>query len=93
METVWFNQVLQEKLVREQEKWGDEMKAKQEGMTKRAEVLDMKEAEIRTDLEKLTEERRRTIEEIKRFAEMESRTWAAERELQAKHEHHLQEVH
>lgn len=78
--------------MREQEKWATELKAKQEAMTKRAEGLDLKEAEIKMDLEKLMEERRRTIEEINKFVEMESRAWTAERELQTKRDHHLQEV-
>ncbi|KAH8968613.1 hypothetical protein BDL97_03G136100 [Sphagnum fallax] len=83
---------LHAKLVQEQESWTEELKCKQEVLAKHTKLLENKEAEIKRDLEILTEERRLAINEIKRFAEMESRIWEAERDLQTKHEQHLQEV-
>lgn len=85
-------QALHAKLVHEQATWTEEVKVKQETLAKRTKILECKEAEIKNDLEKLTEERRLAIDEIKRFAEMEARAWAAERDLQTKHDEHLQEV-
>jgi hypothetical protein len=87
-----FVQGLHAKLVQEQESWTEELKCKQEVLAKHTKLLENKEAEIKRDLEILTEERRLAINEIKRFAEMESRIWEAERDLQTKHEQHLQEV-
>ncbi|KAL2632589.1 hypothetical protein R1flu_004068 [Riccia fluitans] len=82
----------QAKLTQEKENWTEELKAKQESLAKRAKILVNKEAEIKSDLEKLAEERRLAIDEIKRFAEIEARAWAAERELQTKQDEHLQLV-
>ena len=78
--------------MQEQESWTQELKAKQESLSKRNRILDTKEEEINNDLERLTEERRVALEDIKRLAEMETRAWAAERELQTKHDEHLKEV-
>lgn len=85
-------QALHAKLVQEQESWTQELKAKQESLSKRNIILDAKEEEINNDLERLTEERRVALEDIKRLAEMETRAWGAERELQTKHDEHLKEV-
>lgn len=79
-------------MVQEQESWTQELKAKQESLSKRSRILDAKEEEINNDLERLTEERRVALEDIKRLAEMETRAWGSERELQAKHDEHLKEV-
>lgn len=79
-------------MVQEQESWSLELKTKQESLSKRNRILDAKEEEINNDLERLTEERRVTLEDIKRLAEMEARAWNAERDLQAKHDDHLKEV-
>lgn len=79
-------------MVEEQESWTQELNAKQESLSKRSRVLDAKEEEINNDLERLTEERRVALEDIKRLAEMEARAWSAERELQTKHDEHLKEV-
>ncbi|CAM6126102.1 unnamed protein product [Calypogeia fissa] len=86
------SEALHSKLILEQETWTEELKAKQDSLAKRTKILECKEAEIKIDLQKLAEERRLAINEIKRFAEMEARAWAAERELQTKHEEHSQEV-
>ncbi|XP_024396324.1 uncharacterized protein [Physcomitrium patens] len=86
------SEALHAKLVQEQESWSLELKAKQESLSKRNRILDAKEEEINNDLERLTEERRVTLEDIKRLAEMEARAWNAERDLQAKHDDHLKEV-
>ncbi|BFI30956.1 hypothetical protein MPTK2_3g17060 [Marchantia polymorpha subsp. ruderalis] len=80
------------KITNEQENWNEDLKAKQDSLAKRTKILENKEAEIKSDLDKLTEERRLAIDEIKRFAEIEARVWSAERELQAKHDEHLQMV-
>lgn len=86
-------QALHAKLVQEQESWTQELKAKQESLSKRNTVLDAKEEEINNGLERLTEERRVALEDIKRLAEMEAKAWGAERDLQTKHNEHLKEVH
>lgn len=77
------SQALHGKLIISQETWTEEVKAKQESLAKRTKILESKETEIKSDLEKLTEERRPSFKEIKRFAE---------REVQTKHDEHLQEV-
>jgi chromosome segregation ATPase len=92
MRCLFLWQALHTKLVQEQESWTQELKAKQESLSKRSRILDAKEEEINNDLERLTEERRVALEDIKRLAEMETRAWGAERELQTKHDEHLKEV-
>ncbi|CAM6108503.1 unnamed protein product [Calypogeia fissa] len=86
------SQDLHSRLILEQETWTEELKAKHDSLAKRTKILDSKEADIKSDLQKLREERRLAINEIQRFAEMEARALDAERELQTKHEEHSQEV-
>ncbi|CAM6111744.1 unnamed protein product [Calypogeia fissa] len=86
------SQDLHSRLILDQEIWMGELKAKHDSLAKRTKILDSKEADIKSDLQKLTEERRLAINEIQRFAEMEARALDAERELQTKHEEHSQEV-
>jgi hypothetical protein len=83
---------MQTKLVNEQQAWNEEIKSKQENITIQSETLENKETNMKKDIGILVEEKRCTIEEMKRFMDMKIKIKVAKKELHAKHDKYIQDV-
>ncbi|KAJ7551458.1 hypothetical protein O6H91_06G016200 [Diphasiastrum complanatum] len=84
--------VLHSKLIREQETMKIEMGFREEGLTNRAGILEVKENEVRKEFETLSDERKLAVQELKQLTEMKAEIQIAEKELKIQKQKHSQEV-